>query len=359
MALKGIIMALNLLYCLNTSEQKQCRFEVKEIQNQYYHGIILYPANFSGNIECTKLSMHNTKFNIIKSDAFRGFSNLEDITLSNNGLQNLSNGTFKDLKLLKTLSVIKNCLKSLSNDIFIGLVSLTTLNLECNNIQTLKRETFIYLISLYKLHLQNNIICKIERGAFKGLITLYTLYLQNNNLTHITKGLIKDLTNLVKLDLSDNPIQSIEQGAFVRSLPILSTVKIDLRNINTLELSWLIFPSSPSSSVEMVNAVNAFGKTILYLSKSSGHKCARSICWMNHLGWKHLKTYGIQHLYTDLDDLRWLELQNSFKRIHSHRNTKKYFGNLLKETCDEKLNSTCPNKGNDLQLKYILQNIAN
>lgn len=169
----------------------------------------------------------NLKINYsLPSDFFEGCKNLEEINLSNSGLQSLSDGFCADCKKLKKMILNKNALKIVESRSLRGLTELQHLDLSGNQITELRDNDLEDLRSLKILSLADNQIANIENDAFFPLSSLEMLDISDNKLDIDSHLNWRSLTNLKSLDLSKNSI------SWSRVPSAWNSILLSLRYIN-------------------------------------------------------------------------------------------------------------------------------
>ncbi|XP_077981483.1 uncharacterized protein LOC144436541 [Glandiceps talaboti] len=142
---------------------------------------------------------------------------IEELNLSNNGLQTLPSNGFVWLQNLKTLVISYNDLKSIPSNAFEGLNNLTTLILQGNLLLDFS-EVMICVNRLTKLtHLsigQNNLHGDIPSFIFPTLDSLTSLRLYSNKFTTVHQDSFTLLSKLELLDLSRNLLYVLHPDSF-------------------------------------------------------------------------------------------------------------------------------------------------
>lgn len=162
---------------------------------------------------------------------------LEQLDLSRNNLESITNIRF-EIESLKTLLLDYNKLLEIP---LLRTSQLLELSLSNNMIQQILPNRFMSLISLKKLSLKKNRIENIEKNAFLGLKKLEYLDLSNNILKQLPYDWVVPLGNLKHLNVNSNNFTSIFNipVRYVSSLEHLSVKNNDFNEISTRELNAL------------------------------------------------------------------------------------------------------------------------
>ena len=137
-------------------------------------------------------------------DAFRNWTSLEVLILSDNKLKDISPTAALGLSKLNRLDLETNSLGKLLPEWFFDLLSLEQLNLSDNLLANVPNDIFSTLTMLRILHLEENQIKAIRRRMFHHNKQLESLFLGDNIIKKIHVDSFNDLTKLTRLDVSNN-----------------------------------------------------------------------------------------------------------------------------------------------------------
>ncbi|KAM3929857.1 trophoblast glycoprotein isoform 1-T2 [Leptodactylus fuscus] len=162
-------------------------------------------------------------------------TNLSNLGLSNNHLQELDRHTFRNLPNLKHLDLSNNKLTNISDLSFQvgGNLSSPLLELDLSN--SLYNESMIFFIASA---LQNGLLSNLQK-----------LDLSGNNLLYLPTGTFNSLSSIKYLDLSNNSLVSLQSGIFT-NLESLETLDLRHNSLKNLKNTTLLgFSSQPGLSV--------------------------------------------------------------------------------------------------------------
>ncbi|XP_069829610.1 trophoblast glycoprotein [Dendropsophus ebraccatus] len=162
-------------------------------------------------------------------------TNLSNLGLSNNHLQELGRNTFRNLPGLKTLDLSNNKLANISTLSFQVGGNLSSPLLELNLRNSLYNESMIFYVA-----------DALQNGSLRNL---QTLDLSGNNLMYLPTGMFSSLPSLKHLDLSNNSLVSLRSGVFtnLESLESLDLRHNSIKNLRNTTLQD--FSSKPALSV--------------------------------------------------------------------------------------------------------------
>ena len=187
---------------------------VKNVERIGLNAFISFQSK--GEVTSCTLSSAQT-LRILEKDAFAGFSNLSELILTYNAIEELKNHTFSHLWNLQILEIGWNKIKSLDINTFSCNPSLKKLLLQYNQIHRLQPRSFGALGLLEVLDLSNNQIHKLEPYTFVGPINLQYLLLNNNGLITIAASSFEtcyaEFVETISLDINRCGISDNEHTA--------------------------------------------------------------------------------------------------------------------------------------------------
>ena len=179
------------------------------LEFSFENGISLEKEAFLKLINCKRLNRlsfkkENSQITCLRSQCFDGLWNLNDLYLNDCKIQKIEFNSFShQLSNLIELDLSENYLEEIEDNIFISLKYLEYLYLSDCNIRKINKNAFSGLISLKTLDLSNNKLSKeLDENTFRDLKILQEINMvnlsENNSLQSIISK--KDLFNkLVKL----------------------------------------------------------------------------------------------------------------------------------------------------------------
>jgi Leucine-rich repeat (LRR) protein len=164
------------------------------------------------------------------SQAFVRYNTLQELDLSNCGLQTIDTTSISGLRSLQTIDLSNNALTALST--FHGLSSLNHVYMDFNRFTTLNSSSFGTLSNVTYLSLSQNHMRSISSDAFNLLLNLSTLMLNGNELTDIPYAALSKLDKLRNLYMDSNPMQTMPPSnstvsvtmAMLSGMPVLTSV---------------------------------------------------------------------------------------------------------------------------------------
>ena len=239
---------------------------------------------------------------IIYTEAVRNLKNLQDLYLSNCGVQKIETKAFFNLPNLTVLHLEDNHIEEVKKGVFNGL-TVTILSLQRNEIKQIDGEAFDDMPLLFKIKLNSNRLKSWDSGWFKNTPRLTELYFRRNKLSylprsafvnvkgsHLVDGIsvvdtkiflsknklgelvpesFYDLERISQLYLDRNNIQVVPDGAF-RDLTDVDVIYLarnkiseingnafpKVRNIGILDLSSNLLECLPYGLVTVANVTN-------------------------------------------------------------------------------------------------------
>uniref|UniRef100_UPI0037E80983 toll-like receptor 22 n=1 Tax=Semicossyphus pulcher TaxID=241346 RepID=UPI0037E80983 len=195
------------------------------------------------SISCTiptvrKLQLRKNKLHFVHSNLFHLCTNVTELDLADNSIQNIQDEAFTSLTGLRILSLNRNRLP-LVPAATRNLPTLAELDLSKNNISTLGCLDFANLTKLRELSLYLNSIPVLKECVFKVLVGLRVLKLQTSCISKLNGAFRKYLPNLKQLHLNGNKLTAIKHGEF-KGLKSLQNLSLHENQIHTLEKECFI-----------------------------------------------------------------------------------------------------------------------
>ena len=143
--------------------------------------------------------------------------NLQNLSLTNNQIQNIDPQTFQNLPNLQEIYLHGNQIQNIDLQTFQNLPSLQEIGLNNNQIQNIDPHTFQNLPNLRYIKLSHNQIQNIDPQTFQNLPNLQNIVLSHSQIQNIDPQTFQNLPNLQYINLYHNQIQNIDQ--LIASLP--------------------------------------------------------------------------------------------------------------------------------------------
>lgn len=213
----------------------QCKFP-----EHFYFG--LSNGLSTNRIKTFNFKNGKTENGIVNRTAFRGFYDLRQISLPNNGLKNLTSDVFRDMNSLQYISLKDNEITILPFDIFWTLqYNLRTIDLSNNDITIIPERLFQKNDRLEKLDLSGNSLTAITSGMFIGLINLKMLNVENNDLQYIEYKALEELKNMEIARFSHNNLNfnvNFQNSPF-QKCSNLKELLLGHNNISRIFADWI------------------------------------------------------------------------------------------------------------------------
>ncbi|XP_044146811.1 trophoblast glycoprotein [Bufo gargarizans] len=198
---------------------------------------------------------YNNIHNVQEGSFNEVLTNLTNLSLSSNHLQELGRNTFRNLPGLQHLDLSNNKLANISDLSFQVGGGLSSPLLELNLRSALFNESMIFFVAgalqngslsnLQKLSLSGNNLMYLPTDMFASLPSLTHLDLSNNSLVSLRSGIFTNLDSLDTLDLRNNSLKNLRNATLLdfSSQPALSVFLKDNSWVCTCEiepfLNWL------------------------------------------------------------------------------------------------------------------------
>ncbi|XP_054622368.1 uncharacterized protein LOC129174410 [Dunckerocampus dactyliophorus] len=187
----------------------------------------------------TELDLAQNRIQQISDDSFRALQGLKSLSLSRNNLP-LVPPALRNLTLLLELDLSSNNITSLGCHDFAELGKLRVLRLYQNFITSVRQCVFKDLSNLQVLKMQTNQIKRLNDAFKKYLPNLRQLLLDRNKLTTIQDGEFEGLRSLQNLTLHENHINKLKKGSF-RGLTMLTDILLQSNDIRESEITQDVF----------------------------------------------------------------------------------------------------------------------
>ena len=205
-----------------------------------------------------ELSLSDRGIDTLKAGDFSGLGNLELLDLDGNQLTTLPASVFSDLENLSTLVLSFNALTALPVTVFSGLGKLKLVYLNDNDLITLPEAVFSGLDSLETLFLNNNQLTTLPEGMFSGLGNLDSLSLSRNQLSALPAGVFSGLSNLVVLWLYDNQLSTLTADVF--------SGLVNLEELNLYDNQLSTLPTGVFSGLVNLEELNLYNNQLSTLT---------------------------------------------------------------------------------------------
>ncbi|XP_069361303.1 chaoptin-like [Maniola hyperantus] len=264
--------------------------------------------SFSGMTTLKYLNVSHGQLQTIEYDIFKATGAISILDLSYNVLDHFYVNT-SSISQLSELYLNHNKLNNVTRKTFEDLLLLKRLNLAFNNILFIDSSGLQTLSHLRYLHLFTNLNLRIKSDIFNNLIisevslrnirqpfnfknalntSITTLILSHCEIEDINSVFVYNINNILKLDISSNKIKALDKGSFP----------------NMADLNWLDISFNRISSIQpgtflsnnMINTLNLFGNNLqsLQFGVLDGLKNLRVLNLSNN----EMHTFGVNLLHT-------------------------------------------------------------
>lgn len=172
------------------------------------------PAKFPRQLPADTIFLSVEFLNVtqLPPETLQGIPNLQELHLSNNGLEKLSAKFLLPVPQLKVLDLTSNALTQLPPGLFQGSATLHTLVLNQNQLEVLETSWLQGLKALRHLDLSGNHLRTLPSGLLANFTDLRILDLGNNQLESLPSDLLRGPLKLERLHLEGNRLQALEEG---------------------------------------------------------------------------------------------------------------------------------------------------
>lgn len=182
------------------------------------------------------LNLGENKLKVIRTNWFKGLSNLKCLYLPSNEIETIQQGAF-DLPSLTELSLFNNRLQTLPDDLFSGAKQLEILTLNMNEIIAVPKSIFD-LRNLKKILLNSNNITGLDLGALSQLPKLDSLHFDGDSLPAENAGISSAPSKSVLTYISIHFKKLTNKNVLI---PLGIFKRLERLNIITDEISQLDF----------------------------------------------------------------------------------------------------------------------
>ena len=193
------------------------------------------PRTFSSLTKLQNLYLERNEIgpNLPKT-AFQFNSELKQLRLHKNKIQNLDGNAFSSLTKVESIYLNRNDITAIPFDLFKNNFELTLLHLDENEIENLPASSFSNLFKLSELTLSFNKLEILPAGLFDTNIHLTKLYLADNQIKNLDAGLFSTLEKLSILELNENQIESLPVGLFDNNIE-LTYLELSVNQIKSVD----------------------------------------------------------------------------------------------------------------------------
>ncbi|KAG1661673.1 Leucine-rich repeats and immunoglobulin-like domains protein sma-10 [Nymphon striatum] len=207
----------------------------REQQDALFHVIIGYFAGEQSS-DVTELNLKDNFLQNVPTVALQRLERLKTLSLQGNKIKYLREGSFGLLNSLVSLDISRNSISQIQVGTFTGLTRVNSLNLAKNKIKSFSQNAFTGLKKLGEIHLSENFITEIPFEALNNLTKLHRLDLSSNKIRQIQKGSLSSFVNLKYLDLSRNQIGILSGNPF-SGLTKLRSLNLNVNGIRNLDVN--------------------------------------------------------------------------------------------------------------------------
>lgn len=193
------------IICNNLQELSISLYNISNEQiTQLFYGLS-FPNLVKLNIEISKITKLEKKM-------FEGFPRLQSLTIANNEeLRKIAKNTFSNLTNLVDLNLSWNCIDEINKRHFSKLMRLKSLDLKANRIESIEDNIFSNLKKLKKLDLCSNNFPEFNPKSLIGLVNLKYLDISYNGLTYFDPSIFHYLCKINRIRLSFDSIDNRDE----------------------------------------------------------------------------------------------------------------------------------------------------
>lgn len=146
----------------------------------------------------------NQKTDYLPHGLAEKFVNLEIVFVIESGVKAITRKDFEIMTNLKEIALYGNQINEIPANCFDDLINLKKLSLSKNRIKYLPNEVFYHLPNLVEVYISSNKLEALPSNLFKNNPHMLKISLQKNNLKSIGSGIIINLKELKAVSLQDN-----------------------------------------------------------------------------------------------------------------------------------------------------------
>ncbi|XP_018575842.1 protein artichoke [Anoplophora glabripennis] len=161
----------------------------------------------------------------LKQGSFNNLQQLKALHLDNNELEFIESNAVRDLPVLKTIKINRNAIKEIPKMAFYNLPSLQVVELQNNELRSISPDAFSLIPQLLMLNLSSNNLVDLEEAGLSGLKSLEMLDVSNNRITRVASSSLERMEWLVELRMDNNDICEI-QGSSFNTMPRLRVISL-------------------------------------------------------------------------------------------------------------------------------------
>lgn len=215
----------------NFSNLKYLNLEANRLT---YLPVNLFNESVHTNLRDIRLSFNH--LNNLETNTFNSLPQLQTVVLTGNNIRIVETGSFRDLPNLLTIVLSENRMNTIENGAFTLLPNLIKLELQNNELKDLSLDAFLKVTTIYamSLNVSNNEISNLLHSERTTPISVKCLDLNHNKIQEVPTGFLKFISNSLRnLFLSYNMINEITPSAFT-SLSLLEILTLEHNSILTL-----------------------------------------------------------------------------------------------------------------------------
>ncbi|KAJ3657239.1 hypothetical protein Zmor_016251 [Zophobas morio] len=215
---------------------------------------VLYKDAIINVSNVRELHLYNNKIEQIHPEAFKNLVGVELLEMKYSDFITIKKGIFNDLAIRKLIVAYNHQLETVEEGAFDN-PHIETLELTVSVIKTLPKNIFQKMAKLKTLDLTGNLLSSIPPEFLK--LGLESVYFSYNRLTSIPGGVFTGHQTLQEVNLADNNVSLIDSSAFDHMLQ-LKSVNLAHNKLTTIDPEWFY----NSSSVTRLNLHRNFFEDI-------------------------------------------------------------------------------------------------
>jgi Leucine-rich repeat (LRR) protein len=188
-----------------------------------WHKYMKFSTKFDQLENMVQLEIQFSPFDRIISGVGEVFQNLDQISITNQGIKELKADNFANMEKLKYLLLSRNKLKILKENVFDFLENLELLNLDGNQLEKLPTKIFYNQRKIITIHLSYNLLTHLDKEIFATNVELRSIWFIGNKLKRIDV----DFT-----EFSDIKVLNLEKNDCINALCFFQDIQIIQEFIN-------------------------------------------------------------------------------------------------------------------------------